>query len=209
MVFFLLARNINSQQFFTINKTFRSGSFNLLNCIIFILFNLVLYFILLLNLVDQNFLYSFNAFLSNNFIIVLKLLIVIFTAIILLFSWPYFKREFEFKSFEFFVLLLLSVVGMGFLLSSNDFLTMYLTLELQSLCLYVLAGFKQNSILSIESGLKYFVLGSFSSGLLLFGSSLIYGVTGSINFFDINLFLNLNPLLYHKFLIFFGLLLIL
>lgn len=209
MVFFLLAKNINTQQFFIANKTFRAGSFNLLNFIIFILFNLVLYFILLLNLVDQNFLYSFNSFLSNNFIVVLKLLITFFTAVILLFSWPYFKREFEFKSFEFFILLLLSVVGMGFLLSSNDFLTLYLTLELQSLCLYVLAGFKQNSILSIESGLKYFVLGSFSSGLLLFGSSLIYGVTGSINFFDINLFLNLNSLLYHKFLIFFGLLLIL
>jgi NADH-quinone oxidoreductase subunit N len=209
MIFFLLAKNIKTQQFFITNKTFRAGSFNLLNFIIFILFSLSLYFILLLNLVNQNFAYSFNSFLSNNFIIVLKLLITFFTMIILLFSWPYFKREFEFKSFEFFVLLLLSVIGMGFLLASNDFLTMYLTLELQSLCLYVLAGFKQNSVLSIESGLKYFVLGSFSSGLLLFGSSLIYGVIGSINFFDINLFLSLNTLLHHKFLVFFGLLLIL
>jgi len=209
MVFFLLSKNIKHNQFLIANTTFKAGGFNLSNYILFIIFTMLGYSLLIFNLLDQNFVYSFGSFISSGFVGALKLMIIFFTMVVMLFSRPYFKREFEFKSFEFFVLLVLSVVGMVMLVASNDFLTLYLTLELQSLCLYVLAGFKQNSILSIESGLKYFVLGSFSSGLLLFGSSLIYGVCGSINFFDLYLFLSLNQLLYHKFLIFFGLLLIL
>lgn len=67
---------------------------------------------------------------------------------------------------------------MVLLLYSNDFITMYLALELQSLSLYVLASIKRNKLLSLESGLKYFATGSFSSGLLVFGISLLYGLTG-------------------------------
>lgn len=209
MVFFILAKNTSSNQFLIANATFKANDYVLTNVIFFIFLSCLSYFILSLNLLDQNFIYFYGSFFSNNFIIVLKLLMVLFTFIVLIFSGPYFKHEFSFKSFEFFVLLVLSLLGMCMLVSSNDFLTMYLTLELQSLSLYVLAGFKQNSILSIEAGLKYFVLGSFSSGLLLFGSSLIYGVCGSINFFDLYLFLNLNTLIHHKFLVFFGVLLVL
>lgn len=71
-----------------------------------------------------------------------------------------------------------SIVWMMILLLSNDFLTMYLALELQSLSLYVLASIKRNKILSLEAGLKYFATGSFSSGLLVFGISLMYGLLG-------------------------------
>lgn len=67
---------------------------------------------------------------------------------------------------------------MLFLLYSNDFIVLYLGLELQSLCLYVLASIKRNKLLSMEAGLKYFAIGSLSSGLLVFGISLIYGLFG-------------------------------
>jgi NADH-quinone oxidoreductase subunit N len=71
------------------------------------------------------------------------------------------------------------------LLSANDLITFYLSIELQSLCLYILAAFKKNSQLSSEAGLKYFILGAFSSSILLFGMSLIYGFSGSTNFVEI------------------------
>lgn len=85
---------------------------------------------------------------------------------------------------EYFILMLLALFGMMILLLSNDFLTMYLALELQSLSLYVLASIKRNKILSLEAGLKYFATGSFSSGLLVFGISLMYGLLGSTNYTD-------------------------
>jgi proton-translocating NADH-quinone oxidoreductase chain N len=71
---------------------------------------------------------------------------------------------------------------MNLIVASNDLISMYLAIEMQSLCLYVLAAFKKNSAFSTEAGLKYFILGAFSSGLLLFGSSMIYGFTGTTNF---------------------------
>ena len=79
------------------------------------------------------------------------------------------------------------------MVSSYDFLTMYLAIELQSLCLYILATFKRNTQYSTEAGLKYFILGAFSSGILLFGFSMIYGFTGLTNFHDFYLiFINLQ-----------------
>ena len=71
---------------------------------------------------------------------------------------------------------------MLFLISSADFISMYLAIEMQSLCFYVMAALKRNSEFSTEAGLKYFLLGAFSSGLLLFGCSLIYGFTGCTEF---------------------------
>ena len=123
---------------------------------------------------------------NDNFIIFSKVLVLFSATLVLLFSVSYFLFEITFKSFEYFLLFLLSLFGMFFLLSSTDFLSLYLTIELQSLALYVLASFKQNSIFSIESGLKYFILGTFSSGLLLFGISFLYGFTGLTNFFEID-----------------------
>lgn len=90
------------------------------------------------------------------------------------------------NSFEYFVLLLFAILGLVLLCSCNDFLTMFLSLELQSLSFYTLAAMKKRSSYSIESGLKYFVVGSFASGIFLFGVSLIYGAVGSINFTEIS-----------------------
>lgn len=84
--------------------------------------------------------------------------------------------------FEYPVLILLSAIGMMLMVSANNMLTLYVGLELQSLALYVLAAFHRNSLRSSEAGIKYFILGALSSGLLLFGISLIYGFTGSIDF---------------------------
>ena len=83
---------------------------------------------------------------------------------------------------EYPILLLSSILGMSIMISSNDLIVFYMGLELQSLALYVLASFKRESSLSAESGLKYFVLSALSSGLLLYGCSLIYGYAGSTNF---------------------------
>jgi len=89
------------------------------------------------------------------------------------------------QAFEYMILLLFSTGSMLFMISSYDFISFYLTLELQSLCFYVLAASKRNSEFSTEAGLKYFLLGAFSSGIFLFGCSMIYGFTGLTNFGDL------------------------
>jgi NADH-quinone oxidoreductase subunit N len=84
--------------------------------------------------------------------------------------------------FEFPVLILLASTGMMMMISANDLIALYVGLELQSLSLYVIAAFRRNSARSAEAGLKYFVLGALSSGMLLYGASLVYGFTGSTDF---------------------------
>ena len=83
---------------------------------------------------------------------------------------------------EYPVLILSAILGMMVMISSNDLIVFYMGLELQSLALYVLASFNRDNLLSTESGLKYFILSALSSGLLLYGCSLIYGFAGSTNF---------------------------
>jgi proton-translocating NADH-quinone oxidoreductase chain N len=92
------------------------------------------------------------------------------------------KSKQALNAFEYMILILFSTASMLFMISSYDFISMYLTVELQSLCFYVLAASKRNSEFSTEAGLKYFILGAFSSGILLFGCSMIYGFTGITNF---------------------------
>ena len=112
-----------------------------------------------------------------------KQIIVLFSIICLIIIQQYLKNQ-KINHFEYVLLLLFSILGLLLLCSSNDLLTAYLAIELQSLSFYVMAAFKKNSSFSIESGLKYFVLGAFSSGLFLLGSSYLYGITGSTNFED-------------------------
>jgi len=98
-----------------------------------------------------------------------------------------FIKEIKINYFEYTLLLLFSVLGMFFMISSNDLMSFYLGLELQSLALYILASIDRDNLKSNESGIKYFVLSALSSGLLLYGCSLLYGFTGSTNFDEINL----------------------
>ena len=105
-------------------------------------------------------------------------------AVALLFAVPYLKAE-RLAKFEYFVLIALAALGMSMMVSANDLISMYMGVELQSLALYVLAAFNRDSLRASEAGLKYFVLGALSSGLLLYGASLVYGFTGATGFNEI------------------------
>lgn len=94
----------------------------------------------------------------------------------------------QINNFEYFILILCAILGLMFLVSSYDMISLYLAVEMQSLCLYVLAAAKKDSSFSTEAGLKYFILGSFSSALLLFGISILYGCVGTTNFDSFYLF---------------------
>jgi NADH-quinone oxidoreductase subunit N len=113
--------------------------------------------------------------------------IVIFFSMICIYIFEDSLLNQKINNFEYFVLLLCAVLGLMLLISCYDLISLYLAIELQSLCLYVLAAAKKDSTFSTEAGLKYFILGSFSSALLLFGISLIYGCTGTTNFEDLSL----------------------
>lgn len=109
-------------------------------------------------------------------------ILIVFSAIVCIFMSMSYLEYKKVNSFEYFILLLLAVLGMVCLVSSNDLLSIYMSIELMSLSFYILAAYKRNSEFSGEAGLKYFILGAFSSGLLLFGISMIYGFTGLTNF---------------------------
>ena len=104
-------------------------------------------------------------------------------------SKQYLQKNNLFKP-EYPILIIFSTLGMMIMISSNNFLLLYLGLEIQSLSLYVVSSFRRDNYKSTEAGLKYFILGSLSSGLMLFGISLIYGSTGSINFEIISSMIN-------------------
>ena len=133
-------------------------------------------------------------FKSNSLIKTLKMLLLITSGLFaLIYNGQDFKKSSMLKSSEFSVLLLLAITGMLLMLSANNFLSFYVSLELQSFCLYVLAAFEKDDKNSSEAGLKYFILGSFASGLLLFGISLIYGFTGNFSFNQLQSLLEHNP----------------
>jgi len=127
-----------------------------------------------------------NSFTTNSFTNFFKILILLGT-IFVMFITQNFIKEMKINYFEYPLLLLFSVLGMFFMISSNDLMSFYLGLELQSLALYILASLDRDNLKSNESGIKYFVLSALSSGLLLYGCSLLYGFTGSTNFEEINL----------------------
>ncbi len=122
-----------------------------------------------------------GAFVVDSFARFSKVLILAAAAAALILSFDYFERA-KIMKFEIPVVVLLSVAGMFMMVSANDLISLYLGLELMSLSLYVLAAVRRDSLKSSESGLKYFVLGALSSGMLLYGASLIYGFTGTTSF---------------------------
>ena len=137
---------------------------------------------------------TFNETLSNEEILLfndsviidylsslMKIITLLAAFLVLVISSSY-LRTFKIFKIEYPILILSSVLGMMVMISSNDLIVFYMGLELQSLALYVLATFNRDQLKSSEAGLKYFVLSALSSGLLLYGCSLIYGFTGSTNF---------------------------
>jgi len=130
-----------------------------------------------------------GSLIYNSFTSYFKILILIGTFFVILISQNYLKEK-KIAYFEYPILILFSILGMFIMISSNDLIIFYLGLELQSLSLYILAAFDRDNLKSNESGLKYFILSALSSGLLLYGCSLLYGFTGSTNFETISLELN-------------------
>ena len=152
-----------------------------------------IFFLVLLN--KGLFLDTYQYFFTNSpFIKFFKLLVIFGSFASIIISKNYFIDN-KLNRFEIPILILFSTLGMMVLISSNDLISMYLGIELQSLALYVIAAIKRDSLESSESGVKYFVLGALSSGILLYGCSLIYGFAGSTNFSEIqNNLLNLQNL---------------
>ncbi len=130
------------------------------------------------NFEEKIFLDSFTRDKFSNFF---KILILISSLFVLNTSKNYIIDK-SLNKFEYPIIILLSILGMFFMVSSNDIIIFYLGLELQSLSLYILASIDRDNLKSSESGIKYFVLSALSSGLLLYGCSLLYGFTGSTNF---------------------------
>jgi NADH-quinone oxidoreductase subunit N len=122
-----------------------------------------------------------DAFVSDGFTRFLKIVILVGAALTLLMTFDNFGRA-KLLLFEYPVLILLATLGMLMMVSANDLIALYLGLELQSLALYVIAAFNRDDVRSSEAGLKYFVLGALSSGMLLYGASMLYGVTGSTSY---------------------------
>ena len=122
-----------------------------------------------------------ESYIIDRLSIFMKVLTLLFCFFVLLSSKDYIKSN-NIDKIEYPVIILASTLGMILMISSYDLIIFYLGLELQSLCLYILASFKRDDERSTEAGLKYFVLSALASGLLLYGCSLIYGFTGSTNF---------------------------
>ena len=158
---------------------FLKNSYKLVNKLAIVLLVLLVTYVLRTGLTNQGI--FLESYISDNLSFFIKILIIISTLIILI-SSQQFVQDVKISKFEYPIILLLSVLGMFFMISSNDLILFYLGLELQSLSLYVLASIDKENIKSTESGIKYFVLSALSSGLLLYGCSLLYGFTGSTNF---------------------------
>src|SRR5215831_18053663 len=122
-----------------------------------------------------------GSFIVDDFARVMKILALTGSGAALLMSPSYLAAERQ-EQFEYTILILFSTLGMMLLASAADLIALYLGLELMSLALYVLAAIQRDSVRPAEAGLKYFVLGALSSGMLLYGASLIYGATGTVSF---------------------------
>ncbi|MDP1627924.1 NADH-quinone oxidoreductase subunit NuoN [Parvibaculum sp.] len=123
-------------------------------------------------------------FVVDGFTKFMKLLILLAAAAAMVMSLTFIRRE-GMDRFEFPVLIVLATLGMFMMVSANGLISLYMGLELQSLSLYVIAAFHRDNTRATEAGLKYFVLGALASGMLLYGASLIYGFTGSVQFASI------------------------
>jgi len=150
--------------------------------IIFLIFTLALIF----NYPQESNINLFNDSYEINFFSSFMKILTISSGIFVLIASSKYLKIFKIFQIEYSILLLSSILGMMVMISSNDLIVFYIGLELQSLSLYVLASFNRDQIKSSEAGLKYFVLSALSSGLLLYGCSLIYGFSGSTNFITIS-----------------------
>ncbi len=137
--------------------------------------------------------YSFSGmFVVDNYSVFFNLIFLFSTAIVLLMSDQYLKQE-GVNYGEYYTLILFATVGMMLMASGADLLTVFLGLEIMSISLYVLAGYRRDNVRSNEASLKYFLLGAFATGFLLYGIAMLYGATGTTNIKGIAEFISNNP----------------
>ena len=194
-----LSCSILQLTFYAISTAYeRKAGFVMLNQQIYYIGSLLVVLSLFLLLNED--LLTMNLFGSNNFIIndylsfATKLTICISSAAFLVIINTSFRDEPIQNNFEYVVLITISILGLLLLCSANDLITAYLAIELHSIAFYIMAAFKRDSSYSIESGLKYFIIGALSSSFFLFGASIIYGCMGSLIFDDLRLFFSLLSL---------------
>jgi NADH-quinone oxidoreductase subunit N len=144
-------------------------------------------------------------FLHDGFTVFFTLLFCAVAAVAVLQSWDYVRRT-RINHGEFYALMLAATLGMILMAASNDLITIFLGLELMSLALYILVGFRRGRLDSSEAALKYFLLGAFASGFLLYGIALLYGATGTTNLGRMAIFLGDSPMLGNPLLLAGGLL---
>jgi len=194
-----LSCSILQLTFYAISTAYeRRAGFVILNQQVYYIGSLLIILSLFLLLNED--LLIMNEFSSNNFIIndylgfAAKLMICVTSAAFLTIINTSFRDEPIQNNFEYVVLITISVLGLLLLCSANDLITAYLAIELHSIAFYIMAAFKRDSSYSIESGLKYFIIGALSSTFFLFGSSIIYGCMGSLIFDDLRMFFSLLSL---------------
>lgn len=158
---------------------------------------LLITLILTINFPFKTQLYLNNLFIFDSIVQLVQTITITTTILIFIISNFYVKTE-KYNSFEFVFLILIALIGINLFVSAYDLMALYLALELQSMCFYILAAYKRRNIYSLEAGLKYFILGSFSSSILLFGISLIYGLVGATNLEDLYILFS-NTHLYFNF----------
>ncbi len=162
---------------------FVNKSYNLVTNLSFL--SLIILILIIFNNDNTSIKIFSESFVRDSYGNFIKILILL-GSIFVLYSSQLFIKENNISKFEYPIIILLAILGMFFMVSSNDLILFYLGLELQSLALYILAAIDRDNTRSTEAGVKYFVLSALSSGLLLYGCSLLYGFTGSTNFEIIN-----------------------
>lgn len=143
--------------------------------------SLVICFVMTILVKDHQQISFHGMFITNKFTQLAKALILIAVAAVMVMAYQHLERE-KLNKFEFPLLLLFATLGMMAMVSANDLIAMFMSIEVQSLSLYIVVALARSSLQASEAGVKYFVLGALSTAFILFGSSLIYGFTGTIEF---------------------------
>lgn len=181
LIFFVILSN---------KKNYLSKYLSVSDIFLNISFFVILILFLLLNSSSSDSYYLFSGFYFNDSSIIFFKNLLLLGFFLFLFSVKNYILKLKGYDFEFILILLISLFSSLLLLNSNDLVSLFFIIELQSLSFYILVASKQTSSFSTESGLKYFILGCFSSGIILFGISLIYGFTGLLAYDDLSLFVD-------------------
>ena len=179
-----------SIMFLLILGVFKKNSYNLIN--ILSILALIIILVLIFNYPVNTNIEIFNGSYKIDFLSSYMKTLTALSGIFVLITSSKFLKIFKIFQIEYPILILSSILGIFVMISSNDLIVFYIGLELQSLALYVLASFNRDQVSSSEAELKYFVLSALSSGLLLYGCSLIYGFSGTTNFDEISIIMNDN-----------------